>query len=123
MEEEAIVLLENHNNLLPLKTDIGSVALIGPQANRVTVSSSQVCFPRRLNFLKFGDYVFFNASLNGITPLAGFQEFLANVSSSTKINFAQGCELWSNDQSGFDEAISAAKASDVAIVMVSYLFG
>ncbi|KAF9066897.1 glycoside hydrolase family 3 protein [Rhodocollybia butyracea] len=102
MEEEAIVLLENHNNLLPLSPNIGSVALIGPQANRVT----------------FGDYVFFNASLNGITPLAGFQEFLANVSSSTKINFAQGCELWSNDQSGFEEAISAAQASDVAIVMV-----
>jgi len=102
MEEEAIVLLENHDSLLPLSTDIGSVALIGPQANRVT----------------FGDYVFFNASNFGITPLAGFQEFLSNVSSSTKINFAQGCELWSNDQSGFDEAISTAQQSDVAIVMV-----
>jgi beta-glucosidase len=102
MEEEAIVLLENRNNLLPLSTDIGSVALIGPQANRVT----------------FGDYVFFNASLNGITPLAGFQQLLSNVSSSTKINFAQGCELWSNDQSGFEEAITAAKQSDVAVVMV-----
>ncbi|KAJ3778547.1 glycoside hydrolase superfamily [Lentinula raphanica] len=102
MEEEAIVLLENHENVLPLSSDIGSIALIGPQVNRVT----------------FGDYVFFNASLNGITPLAGFQEFLSNRSSSTKINFAQGCELWSNDQSGFDEAVSAAQQSDVAIVMV-----
>ncbi|TFY76921.1 hypothetical protein EWM64_g7092 [Hericium alpestre] len=37
MEQEAIVLLENRNNLLPLNTDIGSVALIGPQADRVTV--------------------------------------------------------------------------------------
>ncbi|KAJ4488424.1 glycoside hydrolase family 3 protein [Lentinula aciculospora] len=95
IEEEAIVLLENHDNVLPLNKDIGSIALIGPQVNRVT----------------FGDYVFFNASLNGITPLAGFQD-------STKINFAQGCELWSNDQTGFDEAISAAQQSDVAIVMV-----
>ncbi|KAF5391791.1 hypothetical protein D9757_001760 [Collybiopsis confluens] len=102
MEEEAIILLQNNNNLLPLSRDISSVALIGPQANRVS----------------FGDYVFFNASLNGITPLAGFQEFLSNSSSSTKINFAQGCELWSNDQSGFDEAVGAAQASDVAIVMV-----
>ncbi|KAJ4467499.1 glycoside hydrolase superfamily [Lentinula edodes] len=102
MEEEAIVLLENRDNVLPLSTDISSIALIGPQVNRVT----------------FGDYVFFNASLNGITPLAGFQEFLSNRSSSTRINFAQGCELWSNDQSGFDEAVSAAQQSDVAIVMV-----
>ncbi|KAJ3857876.1 glycoside hydrolase family 3 protein [Lentinula lateritia] len=102
MEEEAIVLLENRDNVLPLSANISSIALIGPQVNRVT----------------FGDYVFFNASLNGITPFAGFQEFLSNQSSSTKINFAQGCELWSNDQSGFDEAVSAAQQSDVAIVMV-----
>ncbi|EEB98642.1 hypothetical protein MPER_01816, partial [Moniliophthora perniciosa FA553] len=66
----------------------------------------------------FGDYVFFNASLNGITPLEGFKQFLSNVSSSTTINYAEGCKLWSNDESGFEEAVNAAKSSDVAIVMV-----
>lgn len=34
------------------------------------------------------------------------------------INFAPGCELWSNDESGFSEAIAAAEASDAAVVMV-----
>ena len=34
------------------------------------------------------------------------------------VNFAEGCKLWSNDQSGFPEAIEVAKESDVAIVMV-----
>ncbi|KAI3598503.1 glycoside hydrolase family 3 protein [Moniliophthora roreri] len=101
-DSETIVLLENHDNTLPLSKDIGSVALIGPQANRVT----------------FGDYVFFNASLNGITPLEGFKQFLRNASSSTTINYAEGCKLWSNDESGFGEAVNAAKSSDVAIVMV-----
>ena len=37
MEREAIVLLENNNNTLPLSTSIGSIALIGPQVDRVTV--------------------------------------------------------------------------------------
>jgi beta-glucosidase len=37
MEREAIVLLENNNNTLPLSTKGGSVALIGPQSDRVTV--------------------------------------------------------------------------------------
>ncbi|KAH7904285.1 family 3 glycoside hydrolase [Hygrophoropsis aurantiaca] len=100
MEREAIILLENNNNILPLSTDIGSIALIGPQTDRVT----------------FGDYVFFNASNNGISPLDGFTEFLANT--SVKINFAEGCKLWSNDESEFPAAIAAAKESDVAIVMV-----
>jgi len=38
MEREAIVLLQNNNNVLPLKKTGGSVALIGPQSDRVTVS-------------------------------------------------------------------------------------
>ncbi|CAA7268703.1 unnamed protein product [Cyclocybe aegerita] len=99
---ESIVLLENRGNILPLKSDIGSVALIGPQANRVT----------------FGDYVFFNASLNGISPLDGFKQYLNGTSSSMQINFAQGCELWSNDESGIAAAVEAAQTSNVAIVMV-----
>ncbi|KAI0686420.1 glycoside hydrolase superfamily [Cytidiella melzeri] len=100
MEQETIVLLENHNSVLPLSKTIGSVALIGPQADRVTL----------------GDYVFFNASLNGITPLAGFSQVLANT--SVKVNYAEGSKLWSNDQSGFSAAVEAAKNSDVAVVMV-----
>ena len=39
-EVEAIVLLENKNNILPFSDDIGTIALIGPQANRVTVRSN-----------------------------------------------------------------------------------
>lgn len=34
------------------------------------------------------------------------------------ITYAQGCERWSTDQSGFPEAIAAAEAADVAIVVV-----
>lgn len=39
MEREAIVLLENRNDLLPLGKDISSIALIGPQVDRVSVST------------------------------------------------------------------------------------
>ncbi|KAF9037100.1 glycoside hydrolase family 3 protein [Panaeolus papilionaceus] len=101
-DAETIVLLENRQNTLPLKKNIGSIALLGPQSNRVS----------------FGDYVFFNATQNGISPLDGFTQYLKSVSSNTKINFAQGCELWSNDDSGIAAAVEAATASDVVIVMV-----
>ncbi|KAI0070156.1 glycoside hydrolase [Panus rudis PR-1116 ss-1] len=100
MEREAIVLLENRNNVLPLSKNIGSVALIGPQVDRVS----------------FGDYVFFNATLNGISPLEGFTQHLSNT--SVKINYAQGSQLWTNSQSDFTSAINAAQSSDVSIVMV-----
>ncbi|KAI0337167.1 glycoside hydrolase, partial [Trametopsis cervina] len=100
MEQEAIVLLENRDSILPLSKSINSVALIGPQVDRVS----------------FGDYVFFNATLNGISPLAGFKQLLSNT--SVKINYAEGSKLWSNDQSEFPDAIEAAQDSDVAVVMV-----
>lgn len=38
MERETIVLLENRKNTLPLSKSIGSLAVIGPQADRVSVS-------------------------------------------------------------------------------------
>ncbi|KAI0640646.1 glycoside hydrolase superfamily [Trametes meyenii] len=100
MEREAIVLLENRQNTLPLSKSIESLALIGPQVDRVS----------------FGDYVFFNASNNGISPLAGFTQHLANT--SIRITYAEGSALWSDDPSGIPAAVAAAKASDVAIVMV-----
>jgi hypothetical protein len=34
------------------------------------------------------------------------------------VTFTQGCERWSNDQSGFGEAVAAASAADVAVVVV-----
>jgi beta-glucosidase len=36
-DTESIVLLENRHNTLPLRTDLKSIALIGPQADRVSV--------------------------------------------------------------------------------------
>lgn len=53
------------------------------------------------------------AMTRGVTPLDG----ISSVSTG-KVTYAQGCERWSNDESGFDEAIAAAKDSDVAVVVV-----
>lgn len=48
-----------------------------------------------------------------MTPLEGFQ-----AASQGTITYAQGCERSSNDDSGFAEAIAAAEAADVAVVIV-----
>ncbi|KAL1738321.1 glycoside hydrolase superfamily, partial [Schizophyllum fasciatum] len=102
-ELESIVLLENRNDVLPLDADsLSSIALIGPQVGRVS----------------FGDYVFLDATDNGISPLDGFRQYLDTVGSGATVNYAEGCKLWSNDESGFEEALATAAASDVAIVMV-----
>jgi len=62
--------------------------------------------------------VFENATINGITPLEGFNQYLANASSDVVVNYAQGCELWSYSQDGFPEALETVSNADVAVVMV-----
>lgn len=49
----------------------------------------------------------------GVTPLDGIEAL-----SEGTVTYAQGCERWSNDDSGFEEAIAAAEDSDVAVVVV-----
>lgn len=66
-------------------------------------------------FPQYGDYVVYKSQDRGVTPLEGIK--LA-VGDKATINYAQGCERWSNDESGFEEAIEAAKKSDVAVVVV-----
>ncbi|KAF2493287.1 glycoside hydrolase [Lophium mytilinum] len=97
LDAESIVLLENHDSTLPLKKD-ANVAVIGPMAH---------------GFMNYGDYVVYQSQYHGVTPLDGIQS-----ASSGKVTYAQGCERWSTDQSGFPEAVAAAKAADVAVVVV-----
>ncbi|CRG88670.1 hypothetical protein PISL3812_05704 [Talaromyces islandicus] len=99
LDRQSIILLENHNNSLPLKKS-GSIAVIGPIAH---------------GFMNYGDYVVNGSQYHGVTPLDGIK---AAVGDLATINYAQGCERWNNDQSGFPEAVATAKKSDVAVVVV-----
>lgn len=98
LDTESIVLLENKNATLPLSKS-ANIAVIGPMAN----------------ITNLGDYVVYRSQYNptNVTPLQGLQN-----ANSGKVTYAQGCERWSNDQSGFGEAVSVASAADVAVVIV-----
>lgn len=98
MEAESIVLLENKNNTLPLPKS-AKIAVIGPMAN----------------ITNLGDYVVYRSQYNptNVTPLQGIQR-----ATNGTVTYAQGCERWSNDQSGFPAAVAAVEAADVAVVVV-----
>jgi beta-glucosidase len=98
---EGIVLLKNDNHLLPLKKDLRSVAVIGPNADDV------------MNQL--GDYSPRKVLQHVTTVIEGIK---AAVSPQTKVTHVRGCEITGTDTSGFDDAVKAAKNADVAIVVV-----
>ena len=97
LDGESIVLLQNHNNTLPLKKS-ASIAVIGPMAH---------------GFMNYGDYVVYQSQERGATPLDGIR-----AASTGKVTYAKGCERWSSDESGFPEAVATAQAADSAVVMV-----
>ena len=99
--DESAVLLENRNGVLPLSPGkLRSVAVIGPNADRV----------------QFGDYSWSAEKDKGITPLCGIREYLDG--SGVRVNYAEGCDPYSQDKSGFGEALKAARRSDAVVVFV-----
>jgi beta-glucosidase len=97
---ESIVLLKN-DGVLPLKKDLGSFAVIGPNADDI------------MNQL--GDYAPHSVLQEIVTVLGGIKRA---VSPRTKVLYARGCDVMKPDTSGFAEAVNAAKNADVAVVVV-----
>jgi beta-glucosidase len=98
---EGIVLLRNEGNLLPLKKNLKSIAVIGPNADNAE------------NL--FGDYSPMVVPQDVATILDGIK---AKVSPSAHVVYAKGCNINDQDKSGFQHAVQAARGADVAIVVV-----
>ncbi|HEY0256644.1 MAG TPA: glycoside hydrolase family 3 C-terminal domain-containing protein, partial [Candidatus Methylacidiphilales bacterium] len=100
IETEGIVLLKNDKNVLPLKKDLKTIAVIGPNAD----------------VAQTGDYSPKPRPDQMITVL---QAIKSHVGPGTQVVFAPGLNTpLSTDKSKFDEAVNAAKGADVAIVVV-----
>jgi len=97
----SMVLLKNDRETLPLSKDVKSIALIGPLAD------SQADM--------IGSWSGDGNAADAVTLLAGIK---AKVSPQTKINYAKGCDVKGDSTEGIDEAVRAARKSDVAILAV-----
>lgn len=111
----SITLLKNDNNLLPLdRTRLKSIAVIGPNAERAHLGGYTDPTPAR-----------------GVSILEGVTK---KVGANVKVNFAEGCKItreggdwWADashpsdaaeDERLIARAVEAARASDVALLVV-----
>jgi len=99
--KESIVLLKNENNLLPLKKDIKSIALIGPLADN----------PEDV----LGVWSAAGKPDDVVTVLQGIKNLLGE---NAKINYAKGCNINDEDTSAFSEAVETALNSEVVVLVV-----
>jgi beta-glucosidase len=111
---ESMVLLKNEHNVLPLGKQISSIAVIGPNADDDSTAQ----------------YRYGPSAVPGITVLAGIKKKLGD---HVRVNYAKGCEITSahwpesevlpepltkEEQDEISKAVAAAKASDVAVVVL-----
>ena len=111
---ESLVLLKNDKNVLPLSKQIRSIAVIGPNADDQTLTN----------------YRYGPSAVQSVTVRQGIQNLLG---SSVKVNYAKGCEvvnehwpetevlpepLTTEEQRQIDEAVEAAKNSEISIVVL-----
>ncbi len=99
LAEESMVLLKNNKQTLPLSSSTIKIAMIGPM-----VKDS-------INIM--GSWEGQGVSEAVETIYAGFEK---EFSGKAVLNYAKGCDFDGNDETGFDEAIAAAKNSDVVVV-------
>ncbi len=98
---EGIVLLKNDGNLLPLKKNLKSIAVIGPNADNAP------------NL--FGDYSAQVVLQHVNTILDGIK---SKVGPSTRVVYVKGCAVNDQDRRGFGQAVQAAKGADVAVLVM-----
>jgi beta-glucosidase len=94
---QSMVLLKNEAGFLPLDKGLGSVAVIGPNADDALVLR--------------GNY--FGTPSDPITVLDGIKGV---VSPATEVHYAKGCEVFKPGRGGFEEALQAAVDADVAVL-------
>ena len=106
----SMVLLEDHNNALPLSKNASSVAVVGPLADdALDQLGPDVPIGYDTNPSDF-------SSVDKIvTVRQGITNYLP---SSATVNYAQGCDTACTDTSGFGAAVDAANNSAVTVVVV-----
>lgn len=98
--QQAVVLLKNKDNILPLDKNVRKVAVIGPNADNIYNQLGDYTAPQEKSNIK--------TVLDGITAKLG----------KSKVQYVKGCAIRDTNNVNIDEAVTAARNSDVAIVVV-----
>ncbi len=126
---KSIVLLKNDSGALPLRPDIGSIAVIGPNADSVRNLTGDYSYPAHIESLEESMRDSRNALGStapdaialveqGVPVISVLQGIKAAVSAGTQVRYAKGCDVLSDSKEGFAEAVEIASQSDVAILVV-----
>ncbi|HEX9369883.1 MAG TPA: glycoside hydrolase family 3 N-terminal domain-containing protein [Roseiflexaceae bacterium] len=125
---KSIVLLKNEGDLLPLSKDLRAIAVIGPNADNVRHQMGDYSYPAHIETLlemleqpgqlpqTLPDKV--ELVDIGVEMVSVLDAIRRAVGPQTQLHYARGCDVLGESQDGFAEAVAAARAAEVAIVVV-----
>jgi beta-glucosidase len=114
--DESMVLLNNNNHALPLSTSTSSIAVVGPLANDA------------VNQLGPDVPIGYDTGQAAVAPggadkIVTVKQGIQNALPHATVNYAPGCTTFTvtdpcNETTGFSQAVTAAQASAVTVVVV-----
>ena len=129
LARKSIVLLKNDGGLLPLRSDLGRVAVIGPSADSIRVLQGDYHYPAHLEIVFGAIDEHAPAPAGGagagvnladhFPPMVSLLDGIrAAVAPGTAVVHARGCDLVAAGDDGFAAAVAAAVGADAAICCV-----
>ncbi len=127
--EKSLVLLKN-DGLLPLDKQIGTLAVVGPNAANGRAQLGDYSYHAGIEYVASIAPQGSNLAETDLKSLAGsvqlvdvLQGIRARVSPTTKVLYARGCDHLGQDTSGFAEALAAAQQADAVVLVLGDLAG
>ena len=127
---QSMVLLKN-DGMLPLSKQIGTLAVIGPNADSVRAMLGDYSYEATKELVAFqapADSAFIkidaaNIAEHEVKVISVSNGLRQIVSPATRILHAKGCDNLSANTSGFDEALQAARQADAVILVLGDISG
>ncbi len=118
---KSLVLLKNEGGALPLRADLGAIAVIGPNADMARHMVGDYSYAAVSDNMD-GGYKEPGEPTNFPDRLPPMQTILAAIREAagavTVVRYAAGCDYQGPSRAGFVEAVLAAQASDVAVLVM-----
>jgi len=122
--KESVVLLEN-DKILPLRKDVNSIAIIGPNAHNWRNMIGDYAYPCHVEHLSNLSDEFESPRPEKVIAVDGcgagstvLESIKEKVGRDTLVQFAEGCEVMGESREGFPEAVQIAKNSDVVVMVM-----
>jgi len=122
---KSMVLLKN-DGLLPLSKTIGTLAVIGPNADSARsqlgdysyTAMSQLMHSTTPAHSTFANLDLTDNAVHEIQIITVLEGIRAAVSSNTKVLYAKGCDNLGSKKSGIEEAVETANQADIVVLVL-----